>query len=105
MVIVTRFDTIRNFPRLPAPGDTIHFALDIENINYQCCRYQNFIYTGLRSQSALNIRVGMLNFMEMSIKGHCTEQTADVMCFQWSLPLKKINMYHSAAIRLRGEKT
>lgn len=38
MAIVTKFDTIRSFPRLPASGDTIHFALDIKKIPCQCCR-------------------------------------------------------------------
>ena len=38
MVTLTRFDTITSFPRLPVPEDTIHFALNIKKIHYQCCR-------------------------------------------------------------------
>lgn len=42
VAIVTRFDNIRSFPRLPAPEDTIHFALDIKKILHQCCRVPEF---------------------------------------------------------------
>lgn len=42
VAIVTRFDTIRSFRRLPAPWDKIDFALDSKKIHYQCCTVSEF---------------------------------------------------------------
>lgn len=107
VAIVTRFDTIRSFTRLPARGDRIHFALDIKKIRYQCCRVPE-LHIACPQTTECSIGKGgnvELDWNVCQRRLYKAEGRSEMFSVVFaSEEKKKDQIYHSAAIQLRGEK-
>lgn len=102
VAIVTRFDTTRSFPRLPAPEDTIHFALDIKKVLYQCCRVPelHIPWPQTIEHSKVKGRNAELDWNVYQRPLYRAEGRSDVFSVVFtSDEKKKGQLYHSAAIQ------